>query len=274
MVSLCCPVCGQTLTQTEKIWKCENGHTFDVARQGYVNLLPVTQKHSLHPGDTREQVAARREFLDGGFYAPIAQTVTALLHEFCPHCRTILDVGCGEGYYLSRLPEIPERWGIDVSKEAVRYAAVREKNARFLVATASHLPFAEGAFDALLSMFALTLPEEFSRVLQKNGIFLQVLAGENHLPNLKNLIYPERKHKEKTLHPALAGFRLLHSRTLDFSFCLDSPQQVRNLLSMTPHFWRITKEGAQRLMQTERLRDDAQVIFNVYTGQDCENLLE
>ena len=91
---------------------------------------------------------------------------------------------------------------------------------------------------------------------------------------MKNLIYPERKHKEKTLHPVLAGFRLLHSRTLEFSFFLDSTQQVQNLLSMTPHFWRITKEGAQRLMQTERLQDDAQVIFNVYARQDCENLLE
>ena len=274
MISLCCPVCGRTLTQTEKIWSCENGHSFDVARQSYVNLLPVTQKHSLHPGDTREQVAARREFLDGGFYAPIAQTLVALLHDFCPGCKTLLDVGCGEGYYLSKLPAVPERWGIDVSKEAVRYAAAREKQARFLVATAAHLPFADGTFDALMSMFALTLPEEFSRVLKKNGIYLQVLAGENHLPNLKNLIYPELKHKEKTLHPALAGFTLLHSRTLEFSFDLDEPQQVRNLLSMTPHFWRITKEGAQRLMQTACLHDNAQVIFNVYSRQDRENLLK
>lgn len=274
MISLRCPVCGQTLTQAEKTWKCENGHSFDVARQGYVNLLPVTQKHSLHPGDTREQVAARREFLDGGFYAPIARTLAALLHEFCPHCGTLLDVGCGEGYYLSNLPEISERWGIDVSKEAVRYAAAREKNARFLVATASHLPFDDGAFDALLSMFALTLPEEFSRVLKQNGIFLQVLAGENHLPNLKKLIYPELTHKEKTLHPALAGFTLLHSRTLEFSFCLNDARQVQNLLSMTPHFWRITKQSAQRLMQTASLCDDAQVIFNVYGRQERENLLK
>ena len=272
-MKLICPICEKDLSRQDKSLVCPMGHRFDIARQGYVNLLTVQRRHSAHPGDTREQVASRREFLEGGFYAPISDALNDAAKRHGAE-GPILDVGCGEGYYLSKLPEIPERWGIDVSKEAVRYAAVREKNARFLVATASHLPFVDGAFDALLSMFALTLPEEFSRVLQKKGIFLQVLAGENHLPNLKNLIYPERKHKEKTLHPVLVGFRQLHSRTLEFSFCLDSTQQVQNLLSMTPHFWRITKEGAQRLMQTERLRDDAQVIFNVYARQDCENLLE
>ena len=97
MIELRCPVCGEHLQQNEKTWRCEQGHTFDVARQGYVNLLPVTQKHSLHPGDTKEQVAARRDFLDGGYYMPIVQTLTAMLREYCPDCQAVLDVGCGEG---------------------------------------------------------------------------------------------------------------------------------------------------------------------------------
>ncbi len=264
MTTVCCPVCTAPLTRGERVWFCPAGHSFDVARHGYVNLLPVTQKHSLHPGDTREQVAARRDFLNGGYYAPIAERIDALLAQFCPDCRSLLDAGCGEGYYLSRLPQIPERWGIDISREAVRFAAVREKSAHFLVATASHLPFAGASFDALLSMFALTLPEEFSRVLTSGGVFLQVLAGQNHLPQLKSLIYPELHHKEKELHPQLPGFTRLHEETLEFSFCLDDAQQVENLLSMTPHFWRITKDGAQRLAQVSRLEDRAQVIFNVY----------
>lgn len=274
MIELRCPVCGEHLQQNEKTWRCEQGHTFDVARQGYVNLLPVTQKHSLHPGDTKEQVAARRDFLDGGYYMPIVQTLAAMLREYCPDCQAVLDVGCGEGYYLSKLPQIPQRWGIDVSKEAVRHAAAREKNAQFLVATASHLPFAEASFDALLSMFALTMPEEFSRVLKADGIFIQVLAGEHHLPHLKSLIYPEQKEKEKLLHPQLPGFKLLHSRTLEFHFALTEPQQVKNLLHMTPHVWRITKQGAERLMQVQRLEDDAQVVFNVYAGHSGANLLK
>ena len=274
MIELLCPVCGRRLRRGEKTWNCDGGHAFDVARQGYVNLLPVTQKHSLHPGDTRQQVAARRAFLDRGFYLPIVRALAEETERFCPGCQAVLDVGCGEGYYLSMLPQIPQRWGVDVSKEAVRYAAAREKRACFLVATASHLPFADGSFDCLLSMFALTVVEEYRRVLKRGGVFIQVLAGENHLPRLKELIYPEVRQKEKHLHSQLAGFRLLHSRTLQFPFELSEPQEVRDLLYMTPHVWRITKEGAQRLEAVQHLQDEAQVVFNIYGRQETENLLE
>ena len=74
-----CPLCGQTLATGTSPWRCPNGHCFDVARQGYVNLLPVQQKHARHPGDTPAQVAARKRFLDAGFYAPIRDTALALL---------------------------------------------------------------------------------------------------------------------------------------------------------------------------------------------------
>ena len=98
-MTLLCPVCGAPIAPEEKAWRCAQGHCFDVARQGYVNLLPVQQKHSLHPGDTPEQVRARRRFLGAGFYAPIADAVCAMLG---PAAR-VLDVGCGEGYYLRQL---------------------------------------------------------------------------------------------------------------------------------------------------------------------------
>ena len=119
-------------------------------------------------------------------------------------------------------------------------------------------------------MFALTLPEEFSRVLEENGIFIQVLAGENHLPALKKIIYPELHHKEKVLRPELPGFTRIAEQTLEFSFELQDAESVSDLLSMTPHVWRISKEGAARLAQTERLEDTAQVVFNLYRKQDGE----
>lgn len=272
-VRLICPVCGTELTQQPPSWRCTWGHSFDVARQGYVNLLTVQQKHSLHPGDTRLMVAARRDFLETGCYAPIAERLQALLRSYAPHAASILDVGCGEGYYLSRL-QIAERWGIDISKDAVRFAAVRDRSAHFLTATAAHLPFAEGSFHALISMFALTVAPEFHRVLQPDGIFIQVLAGEKHLSGLKSLIYPTILEKPKTLHPELQGFALLHGETIEFDFSLDSQEMIQNLLSMTPHFWRISKEAAQRLSQTCQLSDRAQVVFNVYGRQGGENLIK
>lgn len=265
MIQPLCPVCGSVLSCQKRSWSCENHHSFDVARQGYVNLLPVTQKHSRHPGDTAEMVAARRAFLDTNLYRPILDTLRVLLSEFAPSCRCILDAGCGEGWYLGGLHEIPERWGIDISKEAVRFAAARDKSTHWLTATAAHLPFADGSFDAVLSMFALTAATEFARVLAPDGVFVQVLAGADHLPALKHIIYPKVTEKEKQLHPALDGFRLLASRRVRFAFELDDAAQIRNLLYMTPHVWRIRRENAELLAQTTHLSEQADVIFNVYT---------
>ena len=260
-----CPICGGSLTRQEKRYCCAAGHSFDIARQGYVNLLTVDRKHARHPGDTRDQVAARKEFLDGGFYGPIVEALRAIIVPLAP--QAVLDAGCGEGYYLTQLQQSLPRTefaGVDISKDAVRYAAARNKNALWLTATAAALPFPCGSFDGVLSMFALTAEQEFARVLTPGGWFLQVLAGPDHLLGLKSIIYPELLRKEKQLHPALAGFRLEASRTLAFSFTLDDPHQVQNLLSMTPHFWRISKEGAARLHATDRLTDTAQVILNLY----------
>lgn len=266
MIIPLCPVCGKPLTTGKPAWKCENNHSFDVARQGYVNLLPVTQKHSLHPGDTAAMVAARRDFLNAGYYAPIAEKLRELAAEYAPHAQSVLDAGCGEGYYLSKL-DTRERWGVDISKDAVRYAAARVKNAGFLAATAAHLPFPDASFDCVLSMFALTAAAEFARVLKDGGVFLQVLAGENHLSALKAIIYPTLLKKEKTLHPQLDGFTLLHEETLSFAFTLETQEMVQNLLSMTPHVWRISREGADALSQVSRLSDRAEVVFNVYGRQ-------
>ena len=218
--------------------------------------------------------AARRAFLDAGWYAPIAGALADLVRRFCPAAEAVLDAGCGEGYYLSQLGWIPERWGIDISRDAVRYAAARDRSAHWLTATAAHLPFADGGFDCVLSMFALTAGAEFARVLRPGGIFVQVLAGQGHLPGLKSIIYPAHVEKEKILHPALPGFGLLHTQTLRFSFSLPDAQSVHNLLYMTPHVWRITKRGAEALAQTAQLTDTAEVIFNIYGRQEAGNLLE
>lgn len=262
-----CPLCEKPLSREPKNWCCENGHTFDVARQGYVNLLTVQQKHSLNPGDTREMVLARRQFLEAGYYLPIGETLKKLVTQYAPHSETVLDVGCGEGYYLSHLTHIPKRIGIDISKEAVRCAAAKYKDSLWLTATASHLPFADHSFDCLLSMFALTMEEEYHRVLKPGGLFVQVLAGKNHLTGLKKIIYPTLVEKEKNLQPDLAGFILLTSETITFSFALTEAEQVQDLLSMTPHVWRISKEAAQTLRETTTLEDRAEVVFNLYQAK-------
>lgn len=263
-MELLCPVCGGVLERGEAAWRCAGGHSFDIARQGYVNLLPVQQKHSLHPGDTRQQVAARRAFLDADFYAPVVQALCGAAREM--GCTgPMLDVGCGEGYYSARIAQAihAELTGMDISKEAVRAAAGRYKSGLWLCATASRLPLPADSVGLITSLFALTVPEEFHRVLRGDGWFFQVLAAEDHLLGLKAVIYPTLTHKHKDVTPKVPGFALAESRPIRFSFTVQG-QQIQNLLAMTPHVYRIGPEGAARLREQTVLTDTASCVLNLY----------
>ena len=153
--------------------------------------------------------------------------------------------------------------GLDISKEAVRYAAGRYKEAAWLCASAARLPVEDGSVGLLTSLFALTLPEEFLRVLRPDGAFIQVLAAPDHLLGLKNIIYPTLTEKPKDSVPELPGFTLVRSENVKFSFTVEG-KQVQNLLSMTPHVYRISKEGAEALAATEKLTDTASCVINLY----------
>ena len=259
-----CPLCAQPLRREEKRYVCPQGHSFDIARQGYVNLLTVQQKHSLDPGDTRQQVLSRRAFLESGFYAPISEALNQAALDYNAQGE-ILDVGCGEGYYSARLAAAlgAPLTGLDISKEAVRCAAGQYKAYAWLCATAAHIPVPDGSVGTLSSLFALTLPGEFRRVLRKNGLFLQVLAAEDHLLGLKSIVYDVLTHKQKDTAPALPGFALLESRQIRFNFTAEG-EQIQRLFAMTPHLFRIGKAGAQRLAEATVLRDTASCVLNVY----------
>ena len=152
----------------------------------------------------------------------------------------------------------------------MRCAAAQYKGHRWICGTAAHLPIADDSVGVLMSMFALTMPGEFRRVLRHDGIFIQVLAAQDHLMGLKSIIYPELKLKEKDSVPELPGFTLIKSIPIRFTFTVQG-QQVQNLLSMTPHVYRISKEGAERLAKTEELTDTASAVLNVYRPITGEN---
>ena len=294
-MDLICPICGSKLNRLDKSLVCAGHHCFDIARQGYVNLLTVQQKHSLHPGDTREQVLSRRAFLEAGYYAPIAEALIITSKELMVNLKEIsvtsnevkvisnelisnskeittpgelLDVGCGEGYYSARLAGALglHLTGMDISREAVRCAAGKYKNGLWLCATASHIPVADHSCDLLTSLFALTMPEEFRRVLRPEGYFLQVLAAEDHLLGLKSIIYDHLIEKPKDTVPDVPGFTLVKSVPIRFPFTVEG-EQVENLLSMTPHVFRIGKDGAQRLRETKSLTDTASCVLNAFRPQ-------
>ena len=263
-MNLICPICGEQLNKEDRRFLCAHNHSFDIARQGHVNLLVVQQKHSLNPGDTREQVLSRREFLEAGHYAPICDALIGTAKELGISGQ-ILDVGCGEGYYSARLADALNAplTGLDISKEAVRCAAAKYKGRQWLCATAAHIPVESGSAQLLTSLFALTLPEEFRRVLAPGGYYFQVLAAEDHLLGLKGIIYDRLTFKEKDTVPELPGFERVRSVPIRFDFTVEG-RQIMNLFSMTPHVFRIGKEGAERLRRTEVLTDTASCVLNVF----------
>lgn len=263
-MELICPICGMKLEQAERAFVCPHRHSFDIARQGYVNLLTVQQKHSLNPGDTREQVLARRAFLEEGHYAPICQALIDTAREL-EITGPILDVGCGEGYYSSRLANAlgADLTGLDISKEAVRCAAAKYKDAQWLCATAAHIPVPDGSAQLVTSLFALTLPGEFARILSDKGCYFQVLAAQDHLLGLKSIIYPELRSREKDTVPVLEGLELVKTVPIRFELAIEG-RQIQNLFSMTPHVFRVSREGAQRLRETTHLADTASCVLNVY----------
>ena len=263
-MNLICPICEKPLRREESRLVCPENHSFDMARQGYVNLLTVQRRHSAHPGDTKEQVLSRRAFLEGGYYAPIADALMDAANKFGAS-GPILDVGCGEGYYCTRLAKAmnAELVGLDISKDAVRYAAGKYKDAQWLCATAARIPVEDGAAGLLTSLFAITLPEEFRRVLREDGLFFQVLAAQDHLLGLKKIIYDELVFRQKDTAPELPGFALLESIPIRFTFTVEG-QQVQNLFAMTPHLFRVSKNGAERLRNTQSLTDTASRGLNVF----------
>ncbi len=248
---LICPICGRELAQSGGSLVCAGRHTYDIARQGYVNLLPVQRKHSLAPGDTPEMLAARREFLNEGHYSAIRADVIAALDENCRHSDsvTICDVGCGEGYYTAGfLRHFPAARiiGADISKAAVRMASSRTRDISWITATASHLPVADEFADAVTAVFSLVCEEEFARILRPGGIVAEVTAGTSHLIELKRVIYDDLFEQHKRPKPPQGFLRETGCELKSFRMTLDN-RQLRQLLLMTPHTLRVRPENRARL---------------------------
>ncbi|MGM0769562.1 MAG: putative RNA methyltransferase [Pseudomonadota bacterium] len=252
--ALACPLDGEPLSHTGKAWRCAAGHNFDIARQGYTHLLPVQNKRSLHPGDSKEMVAARQRFLNGGFYQPVADAVNRLVLAEMPdtHRLTCLDAGCGEGYYLRQLAAAAgedlalELLGVDISKWAVLAAAKQDRRPAWVVGTNAMLPVLSSSVDRVLCVFGFPVYAEFARVLKPGGQLLQVDAGPAHLRELREIIYPTLKPEKSSVRDDPEGFRALGSTTEHFTLTLDSQERIADLLAMTPHLYRAPAEGLAR----------------------------
>ncbi|MFA6700698.1 MAG: 23S rRNA (guanine(745)-N(1))-methyltransferase [Thiomicrospira sp.] len=244
-----CPLCHQTLILQGRSWQCSSNHHFDVAKEGYVNLLPVQHKRSKQPGDNHDMMQARRAFLQAGYYQPLVNALCTQLSPFSASISNWLDIGCGEGYYTAAIAQTlggHGAYGLDIAKVAIRYAAKHAPEVRFCVASAYDLPFISASMDLMTRIFAPSKLEEIQRVLKPGGYFLSVEPAADHLIELKQAIYTQpRLHTTRS--STLSGFDLVSEQRLTYPVHLADTHSTRNLIEMTPFAWKCNPQQKHAL---------------------------
>ena len=233
-----CPHCGLSFDMSSSGVHCANGHTFDRAREGYLNLLVGGRLSTTAiSGDTPESLAARRRFLSTGSYRPIVDALVNVIGEVD---GAVLDIGCGEGYYLSHI-RAPHRFGLDIAKRGVQMASKSYPDAEFVVGTAYRLPVLNDSCAAVFSVFAPHSIKEFQRVLSPCGQWVTITPAAHHLHQMRpkrdeNILERERRRDEPPEHATQA-------QRVQFDLEL-TEESAHDLFSMTPLVWQTAADAA------------------------------
>lgn len=254
LAPLACPIDGLRLAQCDGYWQCPSNHHFDLSRQGYLNLLPSSQKTSRDPGDSKAMVEARRLVLDTGLFDPFAkelsrQVSSRMVHQI-ERPAVVLDAGCGEGYYTDYMRRsvsvaadrmLPVFVGVDISKWGILAAARRYPDVTWVVGNNKRLPVLSGSVDIITSVFGFETWQPWAALQSPGQNVLVAHAGPLHLIEMRELIY-----EEVTIHEAAddkaaieAGYQRIDASALNFQAQLDSLESAERILSMTPHGYRI-----------------------------------
>lgn len=266
-----CPMCNLALIKTTNTYRCANNHTYDEAKEGYVNLLLAQHKKSKNPGDSDEMIKSRQAFLNQGYYQSlsnaIVNTIASMPKGFN---QTVLDVGCGEGYYMNALAmasanNILELCGIDISKSAVKLAGKRKMDTKLAVASAYDLPFFDNTFQTIISVFSPVSALEISRLLTLDGTVIMVGPGEEHLKGLTAHIYNEvLPHKGNySAIDESETFTLLEQIEIKETIIIKQ-KDILDLLRMTPYYWQTTIEIKEKILQLKELETTLHFYIRVY----------
>ncbi|MFC0214989.1 putative RNA methyltransferase [Paenibacillus chartarius] len=271
-----CPVCGAGLEAEGRSYRCANRHTYDLSASGYVNLLLANQRKSKDPGDSKMMLTARRRILEAGHFRSLADALGRLTAGLAHSGRspfTVLDAGCGEGYYLECVLDECRRhgieahgYGIDISKDAVAMAAAASEGGRFAVASSRYLPVRSASADVLLQIFAPHSDLEFHRVLRGDGKLVTVIPGKDHLFGLKELLYEKPYYNDEAEHP-YPSFALQEKIRIRDELVLTEPSAIRDLVMMTPYYWRTEPAQLERLAARSELRTPLEFVVTVYGKQ-------
>ena len=272
-----CPHCGTPLSREGKSLRCPTGHSFDLAKAGYVNLLPPGKEKNARSGDEKEMVKAREEFLSLGYYAGITDTLASLAAQYsCAADYTVCDMGCGEGWHTCRFAGALAAQtgasvlavGFDASKYAAERAckrAVRDAlmpkdgigaafdgaaAAYFMPGNIFRLPLADHSVSLALSMFAPVAGDEARRILTPDGLLIVVSSGRDHLLELRRKIYDD-VHFSDELPPVPAGFDAVARENCRYAAEIPGREALAALFTMTPFYYKTTEAGRERLLSSE-----------------------
>ena len=250
-----CPICQENLTLVESSLKCNNRHSFDLAKFGYVNLAPQIKQSANYD---KENFQNRQQILESGFYQAILEVVSDLLSN-SKNAKTILDIGCGEGFYSRKLQERhPDKtfYAFDISKDSVQIAAKSEPNwaVNWFVGDLARLPIKDASMDILLDIFSPANYGEFRRVLSKDGILIKVIPTENHLKEIRQKVQDQLTKKDysnQDIKEHFQGhFTILSNQTASLTKTI-TPDQLQALLSMTPLLFHIDQSKIDWSQLTE-----------------------
>ena len=233
-----CPICQENLTLVESTLKCSNRHSFDLAKFGYVNLAPQIKQSANYD---KENFQNRQQILEAGFYQAILETISDLLATK-PSAKTVLDIGCGEGFYSRKLQESHSDktfYAFDISKDSVQIAAKSEPNwtVNWFVGDLARLPIKDASMDILLDIFSPANYGEFQRVLSKDGILIKVIPTENHLKEIRQMVQDQLTKKDYSnldIKEHFQEYFSIQSSQIASLTKSITPEQRQDLLSMTP----------------------------------------
>jgi 23S rRNA (guanine745-N1)-methyltransferase len=273
MSYFCCPVCGADLTDRGKSLGCENLHSFDRAKSGYVNLLLSQQRKDKRHGDDKRMVAARRDFLNKGYYRPLLTGVSDAVKKYAQSDFTILDAGCGECYFTAGVCRELQGAGVrceilavDISKEALHAGAARCRDLKLAVASVFRLPVKDASCEIFLSLFAPCCGPEFFRVLKQGGILIRAVPLEKHLWSLKKAVY-DAPYENKPEDPGLAGFELIEKREIKATIRIAGSEDILNAFSMTPYFYKTGADDQKKLLELSKLDTETEFGILIYRRQ-------
>ncbi len=261
-----CPICKNELIKENKSLSCINKHSFDIAKSGYCNLNIQNNSSKSH-GDNKEMVNSRTSFLNKDYYLPLKKELISIVKKINP--TSLVDCGCGEGYYTRGFSQEMDECqvvGVDLSKEAINYASKNDKKCSYIISSLFKIPLVDECSDVLVSIFAPLALDEFYRLLKKDGKLIVVSPKEKHLYGLKKQIYAQAYFNEVE-YIKDDRFELIDEKVVDANIILENQEDIQNLFSMTPYYYKTKKEDKDKLSTLLTLETKISFSIQIYKKQ-------